>query len=196
MQVSINAQKALLRKEALKIRSSVHEKEALSKKIAERLFSLDEFKNCSSVFAYYSYPQEVSTKLIIEKAFLDEKKLALPRCEGEHEMSFYYVKNLFELESGKFGGILEPKESAEKAVPDEKTLFIVPALAFGKNGSRLGHGKGYYDRFLSASKGETVGLCFGSLLFEALPEDGFDRRVSFVITENETIRTALSVPQK
>ncbi len=194
--MSIDEEKNLLRKNVKAVRSSIENKENLSKIIGEKLFSLDCYKSCENLFAYFSYPQEVSTKLIIEKAILDGKKVALPRCESEHEMSFYYTESLSELEKGKFQGIFEPKKTKEKAFSNEKSLILVPALAFGKNGSRLGHGKGYYDRFLALSKGISVGLCFEKLLFSSLPEGRFDKRVSLIITENKIIRTEKPVSQK
>lgn len=194
--MNINAQKRRLRKEAKEKRSSVEKKEELSEKIGEKLFSLESYKNCKKLFAYFSYPQEVSTKRIIEKALKDGKRVALPRCESENKMTYYYIESETELEEGNFNGILEPKKNGEKAFPDEETLVIVPALAFGKDGSRLGHGMGFYDRFLARGNFKTVGLCFGKLLFPALPEDEFDRRVSLVITENEIICAEKTVPQK
>lgn len=194
--MNINAQKNHLRKEAKEKRSSVENKEELSEKIGEKLFSLESYKNCKKLFAYFSYPQEVSTKRIIEKALADGKKVALPRCENENKMTYYYIESETELEEGNFNGILEPKPNGEKAFPDEETLVIVPALAFGKDGSRLGHGMGFYDRFLARGNFKTVGLCFGKLLFSALPEDEFDRRVSLVITENEIICAEKTAPQK
>ncbi len=194
--MNINAQKNRLRKEAKEKRSSVENKEELSEKIGENLFSLESYKNCKKLFAYFSYPQEVSTKRIIEKALADGKKVALPRCENENKMTYYYIESETELEEGNFNGILEPKPNGEKAFPDEETLVIVPALAFGKDGSRLGHGMGFYDRFLARGNFKTVGLCFGKLLFSALPEDEFDRRVSLVITENEIICAEKTAPQK
>ncbi len=193
--MSTDEEKERFRQTAKAVRASIENKKDASEQIAKKLFSLDCYKNCESIFAYFSYPQEVSTRQIVEKAISDGKRLALPRCESEGKMSFYYTENDSVLESGKFKGILEPKKTCEKAEPNAKALMLVPALAFGKNGSRLGHGKGFYDRFLPFFNGETIGLCFSRLLFDSLPENEFDRRVSLVITENEIIRTAFAVPQ-
>lgn len=178
-------EKERLRKKASELRTSVENKEALSRIIAQKLFSLDDYVTCEKVFAYFSYSQEVQTKLIIEKSLGDGKRVALPRCESQGKMSFHYLESSDSLEAGSFKGILEPKESSEKAEADEKTLVIVPALAFGRDGTRLGHGMGYYDRFLSSFKGKAVGLCFGKCLFETLPQDRFDFPVPIIITENE-----------
>ena len=185
--MQIKEEKQKLRKKAAALRSSVGAKDALSRKIAEKLFSLDVYLSCEKVFAYFSYSQEVQTEFIIEKALADGKKVALPRCESSGAMSFYYIESAAGLEKGTFKGILEPKANAEKAEADEKTLVIVPALAYGRDGTRLGHGMGYYDRFLSVCRGKTIGLCFEKCLFKTLPQDGFDRPVSVIITENEIL---------
>ena len=122
--MQINKEKQKLRKKAAALRSSVGAKDALSRKIAEKLFSLDVYLSCEKVFAYFSYSQEVQTEFIIEKALADGKKVALPRCESSGAMSFYYIESAAGLEKGTFKGILEPKANAEKAEADEKTLVI------------------------------------------------------------------------
>ena len=118
----------------------------------------------------------------------DGKAVALPQCEKEgNAMHFFLTEKESELENGRFNGIFEPKKGLLKAQATKKTLILVPALAYGRNGSRLGKGMGFYDRFLAESKGVPVGLCFEENLAEALPETGLDRRVRIIITENETL---------
>lgn len=102
-------------------------------------------------------------------------------------MHFFLTEKESELEVGRFKGIFEPKKGLTQAQATEKTLILVPALAYGRNGSRLGKGMGFYDRFLAESKGVPVGLCFEENLAEALPETVLDRRVEIIITENETL---------
>ena len=50
-------------------------------------------------------------------------------------------------------------------------LVLVPGLGFGRDGSRLGRGRGYYDRFLGseAAGAMRVGVAFGSQVVEAVP---------------------------
>ncbi|CAF4837785.1 unnamed protein product, partial [Rotaria magnacalcarata] len=47
-------------------------------------------------------------------------------------------------------------------------LIIVPGLGFTLDGSRLGHGKGYYDRYLNSLNGNfyTIGLAFREQILE------------------------------
>lgn len=84
-------------------------------------------------------------------------------------------------------GILEPS-SGETLQPDQFDLVFVPLVAVEQRGYRVGYGKGYYDRFLSACKKEvtTVGFSF----FEPLPSiddlEAHDVPLSFCITPFHT----------
>ena len=48
---------------------------------------------------------------------------------------------------------------------DKLEVVFVPLLAFDKHGNRVGYGKGFYDRFLSECKPETIKIGFS--FFEA-----------------------------
>jgi 5-formyltetrahydrofolate cyclo-ligase len=79
-------------------------------------------------------------------------------------------------------GIPEPPaaEGTEVPAPD---LILVPCMCATQNGIRLGHGAGYYDRFLTGQKGMTVCLCFSRLLRSDLPAEETDIPVDLVITD-------------
>lgn len=184
----MNGKKATLRKFFKEKAAMIKNKDERSEKIAIRLFELTEYKNCNCIFAYYSLASEVSTRAIITQSKNCGKKTALPRCaEFGNEMSFYFTEDENALFEGRFKGIYEPPDDFQKAQSDESTLLLVPALAYGRNGSRLGKGMGFYDRFLSSFAGKSVGLCFEDCLENALPETAFDKRVQIIITENETL---------
>ena len=59
---------------------------------------------------------------------------------------FFYIDSLKQLEEGTFH-VMEPVRGSEKADPLQQPV-IVPGSVFGRDGSRYGYGKGYYDRFL------------------------------------------------
>lgn len=84
-------------------------------------------------------------------------------------------------------GIREPAPGRCPAVPPEEiNLVIVPGLAFGADGSRLGRGKGHYDRFLAALPGSAIrcGACFACQLMETLPAESHDVPMHAILTEN------------
>jgi 5-formyltetrahydrofolate cyclo-ligase len=63
-------------------------------------------------------------------------------------------------------------------------LVLVPGVAFDRQGHRLGHGLGYFDRFLSRvpKTTPTVGLAFRFQLLDRLPAASHDRAVQTVLT--------------
>ena len=89
-----------------------------------------------------------------------------------------------ELVSGDHG-TREPKPDAPEARPD---VVLVPLLAFDAHGRRLGYGGGYYDRTLEKLRHEArgviaVGVAFSAQEAQDLPEEDFDARLDWVVTE-------------
>jgi 5-formyltetrahydrofolate cyclo-ligase len=69
-------------------------------------------------------------------------------------------------------------------------LVIVPAIAFDKNGSRLGYGRGYYDRFIAGKKNRifTIGLGFDFQLIEdEIPTSSSDEKINMIVTEQRVL---------
>ena len=60
-------------------------------------------------------------------------------------------------------------------------VALIPGLAFDTNGHRLGRGKGYYDRFLTAFTGKTIGVCFDFQKVAEVPVDAHDVAVDRVV---------------
>ena len=85
-------------------------------------------------------------------------------------------------------GIPEPPSDAPIAQPTAHSLCILPGLAFSPDGSRIGYGKGYYDRFLADFPGMTVGALCEAMLCRHIPTEAHDRPVSYLFTERGVIR--------
>jgi 5-formyltetrahydrofolate cyclo-ligase len=101
-----------------------------------------------------------------------------PRMEGD-DIVFLSAKKFA---AGKYG-IEEPVGGGRVPLEDIQG-FLIPGLAFDKTGTRLGRGKGYYDRLLARSSGVRVGIGFGFQLSEArLPADSKDEKMDFLISE-------------
>lgn len=149
--------------------------------IAEKLRSLKEYKNAGVIFAYYSIGREVSTNELISSALRSGRRVALPVSGEAGEMYFRLVSNADELIPGKFG-IPEPS-SGDITNPKENDIMIVPALCCDRANNRLGHGAGYYDRYLSEHKCFSVCLCRSRLLENSVPAESTDVRVNLVISD-------------
>ena len=86
-------------------------------------------------------------------------------------------------------GIREPI-SNEAFPPEQIDLIVVPAMAFGADGARLGRGGGFYDRFLSQPdlRAATCGLAFHEQVLDAVPTGEHDCPVMVVVTDKEVLR--------
>lgn len=154
--------------------------------LTERIVGHQWFYLSDTILCFASYGSEIDTDLIIEEALRQKKKVCLPRIDGEN-MNFYIVSSMEEVENG-YKGILEPKQEClrfqpKEAIP-EKTLMIMPGVAFDIYGNRLGYGKGFYDRFLSENDHlsiRTIGVGFRCQIVEELPTDENDRKPYQVI---------------
>ncbi len=167
---------------------TVDEKTKKDLYIQESLYSLKEYRDADYILSYVSRENEPDTKGFIKRAFLDGKKIAVPRCNNaDVGMEFFLINAFEDLEKGHFG-ILEPKsDNKETFIKSKYSLCIVPGLGFDGRGHRIGYGAGYYDRYLNSFEGITVGLCYDACFVERLPIGGFDVRVNMVITEKKIV---------
>ena len=70
-------------------------------------------------------------------------------------------------------------------------VMVVPALAFSKQGGRLGHGGGHYDRILGSWSGFRVGVAFDFQVFDEVPMGSQDIPVDIVVTERTVYASVL-----
>lgn len=172
-----------------------------SQKALIELYNFDLFKNASCILTFVSYGTEIKTAQLLEIVFDENKLLCLPRTEN-NKMEFYYInsdEDFFEqTEVGQYG-ITVPKSNQEKFdinnIPD-KTLIIVPGLAFDEQGNRLGKGKGYYDKFLaelfSTSEKEkilgVVGYCYDFQIIDKVITEQNDFPVDYIISNKRIVK--------
>ena len=159
-------------------------------RIAETVRSLWQYRVSQQILVYVSTPIEVDTYRIIEQAWADGKRVAVPRCVPDtRNMEFYYIESMDDLSPGSFG-VLEPQEDPARLVSDfSKSMCLIPAFSYDYAGYRLGYGKGYYDRFLARFTGYMIGICYSSCVRRYLPHGRFDRPVQLLVTENYIRRT-------
>lgn len=157
--------------------------------IYRRVIGLRQYEQCRLLLTYASVGTEVSTREIIEHALRGGKKVAVPRCVGD-TIRFYFINDINELSMCSFG-ILEPVPDCKPVTSCEQGLCIVPALCYDLDGYRLGYGKGYYDRFLSAYHSAAIGLAYSDCVIQRLPREEHDRRVGLIVTQDYTVSIPL-----
>ena len=103
-------------------------------------------------------------------------------------MSFFSIRGSQDLDPGAYG-IPEPLAACQEVRPTARSLCLVPALAFDRQGGRIGYGGGYYDRFLAAFPGTAVGLVRADFLADCLPAEPFDQKVKYLVTQDGWLKT-------
>ncbi|WP_347549602.1 5-formyltetrahydrofolate cyclo-ligase [Pseudalkalibacillus hwajinpoensis] len=164
------------------------EKELLDNDILERLFTYDSYLKAQTVGLTIAMKNEVNTQKIIERAWLDGKKVAVPKCDPKSkQMTFYYLTEWNQLETVYFG-LKEPKPD-KTYICDSRdiNLLLVPGLIFDMQGFRIGFGGGYYDRYLQNYPNETVSLAYEIQVTEAVPTESFDLPVQALITNEQIV---------
>ena len=173
------------------LRSSItaEKRKEKSVTVCNAVLSLTSFSECDTLFLYAPIKSEVDVYPLFKEALSRGIKVAFPISIKESStLDFRFVSAEDELALGAYS-IREPRSDLPRADFTERSICIVPALSFDKNGSRLGYGKGFYDRFLSRFTGLTIGVTFSELKCDLLPTDEFDIPVNIIITDKESVKT-------
>lgn len=185
-EASIPEQKQALRKAYAEMatRLSAAYKEKANKCMTDFLLHSSVYRQASSIFIYISTASEPDTRAIIENAWKAEKAVYVPKCYGQGRMEAVRVTDWNGLAPGKLG-ILEPKDPWHFQTADSVDLCVVPCVSVTRSGARLGHGAGYYDRWLKAHAPKlTICLCFERLIAQSVPRDPWDVPIDHVLTED------------
>ena len=169
-----------LREKYLKIRKKITQesKQKYDNQIFEKIINLEEYKKSKLVLSYVSLKDEVDTLRLIQYSLKNGKRVAVPKCEKE-EINFYYIETIHELKKGKFK-LLEP-ENKSIVTNFESSICIIPGICFDKYNNRIGHGKGYYDRFLANYKGTKIGITYKECICDKIDTDQFDIKLDKIL---------------
>lgn len=171
-----------IRKRLLEKRNCITdiEWEEKSRRIYKNVVTHPFFLEADAIYCYVDYRGEVGTLAIIEKAWEMQKKVAVPKVEG-NEMQFYYIQQFSDLQEG-YRGILEPK--SDFPADDKNVLVILPGAAFDRKRNRIGYGKGFYDRFLNTHRNyHTIAIGFEFQMVNEIPAEPQDLCPQVLITE-------------
>ena len=176
---------------ALKSRRSLSHEEigALSDAVTRRFLELPEFKEAKTVASYVAKADEVQTSGIVSATLAAGKTLVVPRADpASGALRFASIGSISELSRGHFS-VLEPKAGASVVPLGAADVIAVPVVAWDEQGHRLGYGKGYFDRALSADPGPLrVGLALEAQRQPALSQSSDDVPLDVVVTEIRVLR--------
>lgn len=144
---------------------------------------LPEFKAAATVFIYMASGNEPNTAEIIKRAFELKKRVFVSVTKDKIRFSEIFENTVF---VPRKYGILEPESPV--FCDTAADIIIVPMVAYDRDKGRLGHGMGYYDRFLRDAKGVKIGLAYSALEADSVFTGEFDIPMDIIINEREIIR--------
>ncbi|KAH8414685.1 hypothetical protein KR009_004149, partial [Drosophila setifemur] len=124
-----------------------------SQAVTAKVLTNQAFQQAQRVSIYLSTSSELDTTALLSEMFRLDKMVFVPTYEGSN-MKMVRLRGMDEYESLPLTkwNIKQPdfKDAREDAMTNGHgiDLFIVPGVAFTRRGARMGHGMGYYDKFL------------------------------------------------
>ncbi|GAA6011804.1 hypothetical protein JCM11491_000756 [Sporobolomyces phaffii] len=178
-----------------------------SQAVVDHLLRSPCYTSAQNISCYLSLPVgEVATDQIIRHALAHDKRVFVPYCPIEDKTTMRMlrlngVEHFEGLKENRWGireldpAEVESLEDAEHATSGGLDLILVPGLAFDRKRRRLGHGRGYYDRYITKCLDyparfekpapRTVALALAAQMLqegEAIPTNEWDRLVEALIT--------------
>ncbi|MFP3043447.1 5-formyltetrahydrofolate cyclo-ligase [Treponema primitia] len=164
---------------------------------AEFMAVFPPWQNASTVLLFLSAPGEIETASLLDLAFKQGKKVFLPKVEGDIARFFRIKSAEGPWQTGAFGireplieGPVLPEEFPQRAGETGKTeespaLMVTPGMAFDRQGNRMGHGKGYYDKFFAKLDGLgvpyiRVAFCLEQQILPEVPTEPWDKTMNAI----------------
>lgn len=180
-----------LRKKYKELRSqfSGNELEELSLSIANQLLKMAIWqKTYYHLFLPIEKHKEINTEYILQILAGKDKEIVISKSDFESgTMIHFLLTDNTKIVTNSYG-IPEPVAGLEVPISKIDVVFV-PLLAFDKKGHRVGYGKGFYDRFLSECKPETLKIGLSFFEAEDLIKDvlSTDIRLDFCVTPAKII---------
>ncbi|WP_240624960.1 5-formyltetrahydrofolate cyclo-ligase [Kocuria tytonicola] len=151
--------------------------------------------NAPDVAAFLPLPGEPPLLPALAQAHERGHRVWLPAVEPGRRLSWVRWQPGTPLAPGALPGLLEP--TGQRHGTEAFTavgLLVVPVVAVGRDGVRLGFGGGYYDRFLpvlsaAGHRPRIMACCFADEVMPAgsVPRESHDAVLDTVLTEHGVV---------
>ena len=192
--MSMQAMKQAIRQRIIADREQLPAKlrTQFSREITARILLMPEYRVARKVLGYMSFGAEFISDDWAQQVLADGKQLLLPKVNLDtKELDLYCVTDLqHDLMPGLWD-IREPlvERCAKADTLEELDFILMPGVAFSRDGARLGYGGGFYDKLIPRlpHRPTLAAAAYSMQIIAHLPQEATDRKVEWLLTENETI---------
>lgn len=191
--MSLSEEKAVLRALALSRRRALSDAERAERSLAicRALEELPELSRVRTVLSYAAVGSECDLRALCARLRARGVTLAFPLTAADGTMEAYVPRGA--MTSGRFGVPEPDPAAAERLSPTALDAVLVPCVGFDASLARLGHGKGYYDRYLRrCGSAAAILTAFEAQRLDAIPRETHDVTFSLLITEAGVFRKGAS----
>lgn len=167
--------------------------EGRGQQFAHFLAALPEYRRAKTIFCYIPVGREPDTLPFVRRALAEGRRLCAPVCLGKGIMRARLLTQLETLEPGPYE-IPAPPEGLPWVEPGQIDFAVIPCVACDEQGGRLGHGAGFYDRFLAQGRFFRAALCHQELLLPQVPTGPLDLPMDCIITQHRVLRFSREEP--
>ncbi|XP_039759482.1 5-formyltetrahydrofolate cyclo-ligase isoform X2 [Pararge aegeria] len=167
---------------------SAEEKKRQSEIVYNKVINHPYYKSAQRIAIFMSTDQEVNTMPIISHikargaaAFVPQYAggvMKMLRLEQDDEKTMPLTRHGIQQHS--------KDQQREDALGNGLDLIIAPGVAFSKSGGRVGHGGGYYDKYITNLRAnpnppKIIAVAFNCQVMEEVPMNELDQRIDGVI---------------
>lgn len=153
---------------------------ALSTAVVARLEAWPPYRRAEHVLSYLAFGTELDLSSLRGKHFY------ATRTHRDGPLSVHALSE--GLERHPYG-FYQPRAESPVVETERLELLLIPGLAFDRSGTRLGYGRGFYDRLLEQVKGiPVIGVAPSALIVTTLPTEPHDVRMTHLLSESGVVK--------
>lgn len=175
------------REQCLRAREALSpsERQLMDQKICLRLQDLPQVREARTILSYMAVGEETDLSNFHDWVRdQPDKSLAFPISGPDGQLIAAVPLGEESWEMGRYRIPAPIPERSRLLEPEELDLVIAPCVGFDRRGGRLGHGGGYYDRYLPrCSQAVTVQTAFEVQALDEVALEAWDWPVDLTVTE-------------
>ncbi|MGP6172235.1 5-formyltetrahydrofolate cyclo-ligase [Microbacterium sp. A204] len=168
---------------------SAHERGAAASGLTTQLDALVAARGARTISCFVSTPTEPGTRSFIAGAVRRGIRVLLPITRTDGLLDWAVADEAGDFREGRFG-LSEPSgEPLDPTALENVDLMIIPAAAVDTRGTRLGWGRGYFDKTIASMSAAppVYAVTFDSEVLESLPRELHDQPITGIVTPVRTI---------